>query len=332
MDISETDLLGWSRIFALTLGMGWAAWMDHKERRVNNEHWLVWVKPALFLWALDLMNQGADFTIYLTASAVVAYASGAVLGRPSLSDLLRGSKMDVVVTLWYLVSAGGLIMGAILYQSSNPLDVLLGNDTSLGALWWRTLSVLFVVIIIDMAWRLRLLHGGADAKALMWVALLIPDWTTMPLTLSEATSVANVALPPSLALLMWGGLSFLFIPFILLGRNIAAGHIQSFGDLRLAWHASRIDRNEVLNKHVWLLTTVIELPDGTTGAHHRTRAPRTTPSKEALVESIKGLEEAGIDQVWVSSKLPLLMFLFPAIVPLVLLGDPMVLIMPMLGL
>ena len=332
MDISETDLLGWSRIFALTLGMGWAAWMDHKERRVNNEHWLVWVKPALFLWALDLMNQGADFTIYLTASAVVAYASGAVLGRPALSDLLRGSKMDAVVTLWYLVSAAGLIMGAILYQSSNPLDVILGNDTSLGALWWRTFSVSFVVILIDMAWRLRLLHGGADAKALMWVALLIPDWTTMPLTLSEATSIANVALPPSLALLMWGGLSFLFIPFILLGRNIAAGHIQSVGDLRLAWHASRIDRNDVINRHVWLLTTVIELPDGSTGAHHRTRAPRTTPSEEAVVESIKALEEAGIDQVWVSSKLPLLMFLFPAIVPLVLLGDPMVLIMPMLGL
>ncbi len=332
MDISETDLLGWSRIFALTLGMGWAAWMDHKERRVDNEHWLVWVKPALFLWALDLMNQGADWTIYLTASAVVAYASGAVLGRPSWKDLISGSKMDITVTIWYVISAIGLVMGAVLYQASNPLDVMLGKDTSLGALWWRTLSVLFVIIIIDLAWRLRLLHGGADAKALMWVALLIPDWTTVPLSLSQATSTAYVALPPSLSLLMWGGLSFLVIPFILLARNLLAGHVQSIGDLRLAWHASKIERNEVLNKHVWLLTTLIDLPDGTTGAHHRNRAPRTTPTRAALEASVQSLEEAGIDQVWVSSKLPLLVFLFPAILPLVLLGDPMVLILPLLGL
>jgi len=164
MDFTENDLLGWSRIFALVLGMGWAAWMDHKERRVGNDHWLVWVKPALFLWALDLMNQGADWTIYLTASAVVAYASGAVLGRPSLTDLRNGSRLDGVVLLWYAISSVGLVAGAIAHQSTQPLDVLLGNDTSLGALWWKTLSVLFVILIIDGAWRLRLLHGGSRCK------------------------------------------------------------------------------------------------------------------------------------------------------------------------
>ena len=332
MDFTENDLLGWSRIFALVLGMGWAAWMDHKERRVGNDHWLVWIKPALFLWALDLMNQGADWTIYLTASAVVAYASGAVLGRPSLTDLRNGSRLDGVVLLWYAISSVGLVAGAIAHQSTQPLDVLLGNDTSLGALWWKTLSVLFVILIIDGAWRLRLLHGGADAKALMWVALLFPSWATMPLLLSDATMDATVALPPSLALLMWGGLSFLIIPFVLLVKNILAGNISSFGDLRLAWHALRIDRTEVLNRHVWLLTTLMEMPDGTTKPHHRTRAPRTTPSRGDLEASIAALEEAGVDQVWVSSKLPLLVFLFPAIAPLVLLGDPMALLMPMLGL
>jgi len=332
MDFTENDLLGWSRIFALVLGMGWAAWMDHKERRVSNDHWLVWVKPALFLWALDLINQGADWTIYLTASAVVAYASGAVLGRPSLSDLRNGSRLDGVVLIWYMLSAVGLVAGAVAYQSTQPLDVLLGSDTSLGALWWKTLSVLFVIMIIDGAWRLRLLHGGADAKALMWVALLFPSWATMPLFMSDATMEATVALPPSLALLMWGGLSFLIIPIVLLVKNIIAGNIASIGDLRLAWHASKIDRDEVLDRHVWLLTTLIEMPDGTTGPHHRTRAPRTTPSREELEASIAALEEAGIKQVWVSSKLPLLVFLFPAIAPLVLLGDPMALLMPMLGL
>ena len=36
MALSETDILAWARIFTLLLGMGWAAWMDHKERRVKN--------------------------------------------------------------------------------------------------------------------------------------------------------------------------------------------------------------------------------------------------------------------------------------------------------
>jgi hypothetical protein len=240
--------------------------------------------------------------------------------------------LDGVVLIWYAISGVGLGAGAVAYQSTQPLEVLLGNDTGLGALWWKTLSVLFVIMIIDGAWRLRLLHGGADAKALMWVALLFPSWATVPLLLSDATVDATVALPPSLALLMWGGLSFLIIPFVLLVKNIVEGNIASFGDLRLAWHASRIDRTEVLNRHVWLLTTLIEMPDGTTGPHHRTRAPRTTPSREELEASITALEEAGVNKVWVSSKLPLLVFLFPAIAPLVLLGDPMALLMPMLGL
>ena len=331
MDISETDLLGWSRIFALTLGMGWAAWMDHKERRVKNEHWLVWVKPALFLWALDLMYQGADWTIYLTASAAVAYASGAILGRPTLSDIRAGSRMDQSVALWYLVSICGIVFGALQYQSVNPIDVLLGNETGLGALWWSTFAVLPIIIIIDMAWRLRMLHGGADAKALMWVAVLIPNWSTMPLTFSSATPDALFALPPVFSLLMWGGLSFLAIPFILLFLNVFRGHVRKASDLLLAWHASQLPRSEVLNRHVWLLTTLVEKPDGTVEVYHRKRAPRKTPTDEQLSSALFELEEAGVKQVWVSAKLPLLVFLFPAIIPMILLGDPMAMLMPLLG-
>jgi len=332
MSLTEIEILGWSRISALLLGMGWAAWMDHKERRVGNEHWLVWVKPALFFWALELMYLGADWTIYLTASAAVAYASGSVFGRPTLSDIKAGSRMDQSVALWYLISIIGLIFGAVNYQSVNPLDVILGNETGLGALWWSTFAVLPFIIIIDIAWRLRMLHGGADAKALMWVALLIPNWSTMPLSLSSATSEALFSLPPAFSLLMWGGLSFLVIPFILLTLNIFRGHVRNFGDLLLAWHASQMPREEVLNNHVWLLTTLIEKPDGTVEVYHRKRAPRKTPSDSELKAALSELKEAGVNQVWVSQKLPLLVFLFPAIIPMILLGDPMTLIMPWLGL
>jgi len=331
MSLTEIEILGWSRISTLLLGMGWAAWMDHKERRVKNEHWLVWVKPALFLWALDLMYQGADWTIYLTASAAVAYASGAVLGRPTFSDIKTGSRMDQSVTLWYLASLCGIIFGALQYQSVNPIDVILGTETGLGALWWSTFAVLLFIILIDIAWRLRLLHGGADAKALMWVALLIPNWSTMPLTFSSVTSDALFALPPVFSLLMWGGLAFLAIPFILLFLNIFRGHVRTFSDLMLAWHASKLPRSEVINRHVWLLTTLVEKPDGSIEVYHQKRAPRKTPTDEQLSSALFELEEAGVEQVWVSQKLPLLVFLLPAIIPMVLLGDPMAMLMPMLG-
>ena len=332
MSLSESDILGWSRIFTLLLGMGWAAWMDHKERRVINEHWMVWIKPALFLWALDLMVQGADWTIYLTASAVVAYASGAVIGRPTFKDVRAGSRLDQVVFVWYLVSFLGLVYGAYCYQNVHPIDVLLGNEQGLGALWWSTFAVIPLILIIDLAWRFRMLHGGADAKALMWVAILIPNWSSVQLLYPTATESALFALPPAFALLMWGGFSFLFIPLILLTLNLVRGNIRSLRDLAMAWHALYIPRAEVLNRHVWLLTSLVDKPNGQREVYHKKRAPRKSPSTEEVVAELHELEQVGVSHVWVSQKLPQLVFLFPAILPLFLFGDPMAIVMPAIGL
>ena len=65
--------------------------------------------------------------------------------------------------------------------------------------------------------------------------------------------------------------------------------------------------------------------------YHRKRAPRKTPSDEQLAVALAELKAAQVEEVWVSQKLPLLVFLFPAIIPMVLLGDPMALLMPILG-
>tara|TARA_B100000767_G_scaffold91798_2_gene88250 strand:+ start:135 stop:1130 length:996 start_codon:yes stop_codon:yes gene_type:complete len=331
MGLTTESILGWTRVSVLILTMGWAAWMDHKDRRVGNEHWMVWVKPALFLWALDLIAQEADWTIFFTASAVVAYASTSLIGRPTIKDTLSGNRIDVLVSLWYVISLAGIIGGSLKYGDVSPLDVLVGNDTSSAALWWGTLSGLFTILIIDLAWRFRLIHGGADAKALMLVAILMPNWDTMPL-ISDKTADSLVALPPALALLMWGGLTFILIPIILLIKNILNSNISSFTDLRLSWHASKMKLSQVKNSHVWMLTSVMQLPDGSSKVYHKTRAPRRTPSEEELDDSISELEKFNVEEVWISYKLPLLVFLFPAIIPLALLGDPISHIMPLIGL
>ncbi|MEC7255457.1 MAG: A24 family peptidase C-terminal domain-containing protein [Candidatus Thermoplasmatota archaeon] len=331
MALTSEQVLGWSRVGVLLLGMGWAAWMDHKERRVSNDHWVVWVKPAIFLWCLELLAREADWTIFLTASAVVAYASVAVIGRPTVKDILAGNREDVMVSLWYLISLVGVIVGMAKYSNVDSLDIVLGKVTGMAGLYWSTLFGLVIIFVIDMSWRLRLIHGGADAKALMWVAILIPNWSTMPVITDYDTEIV-LQLPPAISLLMWGGLSFLLIPIILMGKNIFYGNVKSLSDIRMFWHSTVMSIDKVQDSHVWLLTSVIEMPNGESKPYHKTRAPRRTPTDQQLAEQIEQLRLHDINEVWVSYKLPLLVFLFPAILPMALLGDVTPMVMNIIGL
>ena len=331
MALTSEQVLGWSRVGVLLLGMGWAAWMDHKERRVSNSHWMIWVKPAIFIWCLELLAREADWTIFLTASAVVAYASIAVIGRPTIKDVLSGNRLDIIVSMWYLVSIIGVVVGMTKYGDVDLLDILLGEESGMAALYWTTLSGLIVIFVIDFGWRLRLIHGGADAKALMWVAILVPNWSTMPVVL-DYSSEATLRLPPAISLLMWGGISFLLIPIFLIIKNIINGNVKSISDLRMFWHSTVMPIDKVQDSHVWLLTSMIEMPNGELKTYHKTRAPRRTPSDEQLALQVEELKSNNVEQVWVSYKLPLLVFLFPVILPMAIFGDIIVIILQIAGL
>ena len=330
MDVDSDLILGWARMGVLTLCMAWAAWFDHKERKVSNEHWIVWTKPIVFIWTLDLLMQQPHWSVWLTASALLAYASGSVIGRPTLGDIRAGNRLDQIVLVWYLLSVIGIIAAGFRFASTSPLDVLVGDATPEAALWWSYVGALFTILIIDLAWRLRFIHGGADAKALMWVTLLFPSWDSVPVSSTTAMDEAVLHLPPSLSLLIWGGFLFILIPFVLLFRNIVSGSVKNFSDLTMAWMALCVPLQEVRERHVWLLSDTMEMPNGEIVLNHRRRAPRRTPTDVEMNEHIERLEIFGAERIWVSLKLPLLLFLFPAIVPLWLIGDPMAALLPLI--
>ena len=77
---------------------------------------------------------------------------------------------------------------------------------------------------------------------------------------------------------------------------------------------------------------MVEMPSGEIKTYHKTRAPRRTPSAEQLSRQIEELRSHDVEQVWVSYKLPLLVFLFPAILPMALLGDITTIILAVVGL
>jgi hypothetical protein len=266
------------------------------------------------------MIRSADWTIWASALAALSFASVSLIGRPTIDSILKGEKMDVAVALCYLIGAAGVIFGAIKYAPGDALSLLNGSASEQRILWFEVMLAFAMVIVFEFAWRLRLLHGGADAKALMWVALIMPSWVSLA-PFFQPSGVVN-STPPVLSLFIWGGLAFLFLPLILLLLNIKNGNLKSFKDLQMAWHSVRMPLDMVQEKHVWLMDQVIEKPDGSVGIKSRTRAPRRTPSAEELAEQVDALIEKGAISAWVSPKLPLITMFFPAIIPLFLFGDP----------
>ena len=178
-------IVGWLRYVVLVACLSGAAWFDYKSRRVANEYWISWAKPAIFLWFVELLVQEADWIILLSAIAMIVYASQSVIGRPSIKDLKQGKYVDWIVSLFYLLGILGIGYGTYTYGEillidmgiieSNSLPQSNEIDTDAAKLWGTTVVVGLMIFIFDMAWRFRLIHGGADAKALMLIAILIPN-------------------------------------------------------------------------------------------------------------------------------------------------------------
>ena len=88
---------------------------------------------------------------------------------------------------------------------------------------------------------------------------------------------------------------------------------------------------EVAKGDVGMLTDWVKVSTGEHRVLRASRALHTSPSGEELEERLQSLKGHGVDRVWVSHKMPLLVFLFPAVLPLVLVGDPTTLLLQWIG-
>ena len=89
----------------------------------------------------------------------------------------------------------------------------------------------------------------------------------------------------------------------------------------MAWHATKKPVSELEEGKSWVLTEVSE-KDGKERVVNR-----ILPSKQSISQGItpnqkERLNSLGIESVWVASKHPFLVYLFLAIFPLLLFGDP----------
>ena len=331
--VSPDQILTYSRVVTLVLCLAGATYLDLKIRRVPNDWWVSWAKPALFVLCLELWILEADWTIWLTASAMVAYASTAVIGRPTVKDIRAGNPEDIIVGTWYLISIIGVIGGIMRHLTPLMDGIGFGSlvscnycssaaEINLAYLWGQMVLIGFVLLFFEICYQLRMLHGGADAKAMMFVALCLPGWGILP--------PSEIALmPPALSLLIWGALAFLVLPLYVLAQNAKSGDI---GNLRMSWHARKVPLDSIPGKHVWLLDEVMEGPDGEKKIITKMRPKRGSRSDLSLDDVLEELSEMGVEKAWVTEKYPFMAFLMIGLLPMLLLGDPVLLLLNLVGL
>ena len=335
---APSDLVGLLRLTILLLCMGGAAAMDYWTRRVPNDWWIRWGVAIVFLLCIEMMLLGADFALILTGLGIVAWASISVIGTPSISDMKNGSYLDWGVSFWYLFGIIGLVC-SILLHGENALWILgfyadpplfsIKDATNLelavnhAQMLLDLFGLLIMIGFVELAWRMRLLHGGADAKALMIVAIALPWWPGF-----DVLGVASM-IPPMVSVLVWSAIGFLFLPIKTLFTNISNG-VKS--PINMIWHSEKWPFDKIIGKQVWILSEVIDGTNGEKQISVRMRPRRIQENADSIAAKIEELSQMGETEAWITKKHPFLIYVFPSIPLTIILGDPIVWILSLFGL
>lgn len=183
--------------------------------------------------------------------------------------------------LWVVMALAGLV--ALAAQLAFEPDQVLGR-------WPYLVFIPCFAAAIYAMWWLGLVAGGADAKALMALALLVP----FPLALAEGIPPLASPLPGAFTVLGNSLLLFLAIPLSLAAWNLAHGDAR-FPHLFLGVKRKAKD---VRRGHAWPMEVVTE--DGT----RKTRLMASRMSEEEIAATFERVQALGDEKVWVSPKIP----------------------------
>lgn len=212
-----------------------------------------------------------------------------ILSYASYTDIKTRRASNL---LWLIMASIGGIILAIQYFTIGFGD--------------KTFYLLFIPIMIALVYALfqmRLIFGGADAKALMALAILLP----LHPSISQIPIWGESLMPASWTIFSNSVILFLLIPLSLLIFNIARRHIQ-FPYALLGYKMSIKKAEE---KFVWPLEKLV---DGK-------RKFAYMPKNFDVEDELKEFEKNGINEIWVTPKVPFMIPLLAGFICTFIFGD-----------
>jgi len=299
--VQEIDL---ARIAVALIFFVFASISDWRTRRVDNITWIVLGAIAFGLFWLDLMHRNAPL---ISQSLLL----------PTLFlfvDIFWDRKKDIKTL------TGSV--GAILYILSFSWIAYVGYSVLTGTTVWNEnisgpMVAFAMVVVFELFYMLDVIKGGADAKAVICLAVLFPwypDFVNgLPLINSTYAAVPDF-FTFALSVLFVGALISLVTPFYFLARNIKSGN--KIGGRSFLGFTLPIDQVE--GQFVWLIEWV---EDG----QLRFSARKMRDSAN-IKEDLAALRAMGKDDVWVTYKIPFIIPLTVGMAVVLVLGNPLFLL------
>jgi archaeal preflagellin peptidase FlaK len=215
----------------------------------------------------------------ITGTVLLAYAS--------YTDIKTRRAANI---LWVIIGIVGAILLVIQYLDGDFPNI------------WYLAFIPIMIVLMYAFFQMRLLFGGADAKALMALAILVP---IQPLI--GVFPLWPSFLPGSWIIFANAILLFLFIPLSLLIYNIGKRNPR-FPYCLLGY---KISIEKAKQQFVWPMEKIKD------GKRKLVYMPKNFDVDEELAE----FEKLGIKEIWVTPKIPFMIPLLAGFLATFFLGD-----------
>ena len=268
---------------------------DLKTRRVSNKLWLIMAPTAVAVLMMDLYLRGVNWRYYLILIPIGFLLVEALIERPPV--VLKG-KVNVLVLIWFLAPVITLIY--MLYSIESSM------------LLWSLMSILAMMGAAFVFYYFALIYGGADAKAIVVLAVLFPFYPEIPgITFwggdPAMLEFMEVFFPFTFVILLNAAILSLILPVYYVLKNLKNGDLEF--PLMFFGYKHKVD--EIEESFVWPMEYYV-------GDKRKVKLfPRGMTD-----DKLDSLKEKDLEKAWVTPKIPFLVFIFLGYLISYIIGNP----------
>jgi len=217
MDVRIDDVLNILRLLIGSAFLSYGSWTDWKQRIVRNRVWKYMGLAGLLILEIQILVEGLPGYFHLIIVTIFAIYVIILFDPAGRTDLDRS---ELSKPLYFSL----VILGA-LSSTFFILTAMDGNDRLDAARYFFIPAFMGTIYGIYLVPKIPLFYGGADARAICFIALMMPFYPSIHLggfhipIFRPEEEVVQVVISYPLAIVINAQILFLGAPFVLATYN-----------------------------------------------------------------------------------------------------------------